>query len=34
VGRASAGGVLAILLANIVSLFLMRVVGRNLEESR
>ncbi len=34
VGRASAGGVVAIVLANIVSLFLMRVVGRNLEESR
>lgn len=34
VGRASAGGVLAIVLANIVSLFLMRVVGRNLEEAR
>lgn len=34
VGRASAGGVLAIILANIVSFFLMRVVGRTLEESR
>jgi sorbitol/mannitol transport system permease protein len=34
VGRASAGGVIAIVLANIVSLFLMRVVGRNLQESR
>ena len=34
VGRASAGGVLAIILANIVSLFLMRVVGRNLEGAR
>ena len=32
VGRASAGGVIAIILANIVSLFLMRVVGRNLED--
>jgi sorbitol/mannitol transport system permease protein len=32
VGRASAGGVLAIVLANIVSFFLMRVVGRNLED--
>src|SRR5581483_4093447 len=29
VGRASAGGVLAIILANIASIFLMRVVGRN-----
>lgn len=34
VGRASAGGVLAIILANIVCLFLMRVVGRNLEDLR
>lgn len=34
VGRASAGGVFAILLANIAALFLMRVVGRNLEEAR
>ena len=34
VGRASAGGVIAILLANVVALFLMRMVGRNLEESR
>ena len=34
VGRASAGGVIAIILANIVSLFLMRVVGRNLEDLR
>ena len=33
VGRASAGGVIAIILANIVALFLMRVVGRNLEDS-
>ena len=31
VGRASAGGVIAIVLANIVSFFLMRIVGRNLE---
>ena len=31
VGRASAGGVIAIVLANIVALFLMRVVGRDLE---
>jgi sorbitol/mannitol transport system permease protein len=30
VGRASAGGVLAIVLANIVAFFFMRVVGRNL----
>jgi sorbitol/mannitol transport system permease protein len=34
VGRASAGGVIAIVLANVVSLFLMRVVGRNLEDMR
>ena len=34
VGRASAGGVIAIVLANIVALFLMRVVGRNLEDVR
>ena len=32
VGRASAGGVIAIILANIASLFLMRVVGRSLED--
>jgi sorbitol/mannitol transport system permease protein len=34
VGRASAGGVFAIILANIVALFLMRVVGRGLEDMR
>jgi len=34
VGLASAGGVVAIVLANIVAIFLMRVVGRNLEETR
>jgi len=34
VGRASAGGVIAIVLANIVGLFLMRLVGRNLEDVR
>jgi sorbitol/mannitol transport system permease protein len=34
VGRASAGGVLAIVLANIVAFFFMRMVGRNLEENR
>ncbi len=34
VGQASAGGVVAILLANIVAIFLMRVVGRNLEDVR
>jgi sorbitol/mannitol transport system permease protein len=32
VGRASAAGVIAIILANAVSFFLMRVVGRNLAE--
>ena len=34
VGRASAGGVFAIILANIVALFLMRMVGRGIEEAR
>jgi sorbitol/mannitol transport system permease protein len=34
VGRASAGGVLAIVLANIVAFFFMRAVGRNLEDYR
>jgi sorbitol/mannitol transport system permease protein len=34
VGQASAGGVVAIILANVVAFFLMRVVGRNLEEAR
>jgi len=34
VGRASAGGVIAIVLANVVALFLMRAVGRNLEDVR
>jgi sorbitol/mannitol transport system permease protein len=34
VGQASAGGVVAIILANIVAFFLMRVVGRNLEDVR
>ena len=34
VGRASAGGVVAIILANVVAFFLMRVVGRNLEDVR
>jgi len=33
VGLASAGGVVAIVLANIVAIFLMRVLGRNLEVS-
>ncbi|HMF79228.1 MAG TPA: sugar ABC transporter permease [Bryobacteraceae bacterium] len=32
VGRASAGGIIAIVLANVASLFLMRIVGRNLED--
>jgi sorbitol/mannitol transport system permease protein len=31
VGGASAGGVVAVVLANIVAIFLMRIVGRNLE---
>ncbi len=31
VGSASAGGVIAVVLANIVAIFLMRIVGRNLE---
>ena len=34
VGSASAGGVLAIVLANVVALFLMRAVGRSLEDVR
>jgi len=34
VGLASAGGVLAIILANVASLFLMRMVGRNLQDAR
>jgi sorbitol/mannitol transport system permease protein len=32
VGAASAGGVIAIVLANVVAIFLMRLVGRNLED--
>ena len=31
VGGASAGGIVAVILANIVAIFLMRIVGRNLE---
>jgi len=31
VGSASAGGIVAVILANIVAIFLMRIVGRNLE---
>lgn len=31
VGGASAGGVVAVILANVVAIFLMRIVGRNLE---
>ena len=31
VGSASAGGIVAVVLANIVAIFLMRIVGRNLE---
>ena len=31
VGGASAGGVIAVILANIVAVFLMRIVGKNLE---
>jgi len=34
VGGGSAGGVIAIVLANVVALFLMRLVGRNLEDQR
>jgi sorbitol/mannitol transport system permease protein len=34
IGLASAGGVVAIVLANIVAIFLMRVLGRNLEDTR
>ena len=31
VGGASAGGIIAVILANIVAFFLMRIVGKNLE---
>ncbi len=31
VGAASAGGIIAVVLANIVAIFLMRIIGRNLE---
>ena len=31
VGAGSAGGVIAIILANIVAIFLMRMIGKNLE---
>ena len=31
IGRASAGGVIAVILANIVAFFLMRAVGKNLD---
>jgi sorbitol/mannitol transport system permease protein len=31
VGAASAGGVIAVILANVVAMFLMRIVGKNLE---
>ena len=31
VGGASAGGIIAVILANIVAIFLMRIIGRNLE---
>ncbi|HYW43006.1 MAG TPA: sugar ABC transporter permease [Bryobacteraceae bacterium] len=34
VGGGSAGGVIAIILANMVAFFLMRVIGRNLEDQR
>jgi sorbitol/mannitol transport system permease protein len=34
VGQASAGGVVAIVLANAVALFLMRMLGRNLEGAK
>ena len=31
VGGASAGGIVAVILANIVAIFLMRMIGKNLE---
>jgi sorbitol/mannitol transport system permease protein len=31
VGTGSAGGVIAIILANIVAIFLMRMIGKNLD---
>jgi len=30
-GGASAGGIVAVILANIVAIFLMRIIGKNLE---
>ena len=32
IGRASAGGIIAVILANIVAFFLMRAVGKNLDK--
>jgi len=31
IGEASAGGLIAVVLANLVSIFLVRIIGRNLE---
>jgi sorbitol/mannitol transport system permease protein len=31
IGGASAGGIIAVILANIVAFFLVRIIGRNLE---
>ena len=31
IGRAAAGGVIAVILANIVAIFLMRAIGKNLD---
>ena len=31
IGGASAGGIVAVILANIVAIFLVRIVGKNLE---
>jgi len=31
IGGASAGGIIAVILANIVAIFLVRIVGKNLE---
>jgi sorbitol/mannitol transport system permease protein len=34
VGGASAGGIVAVMLANIVAIFLVRIIGKNLEAER
>ena len=34
IGGASAGGIIAVILANIVAFFLMRMIGKNLENAK